>query len=75
VCQAGEGGLDCPLLEEYDYAHDTVSPTPFFQNSLLYFLLAAIGSTSTNSSTDFSLEGGLDCLLLEVYMYTMNTTR
>lgn len=26
-CLPGASGLDCPLLEEYDFAHDTVSLT------------------------------------------------
>lgn len=34
-CLPGASGLDCPLLEEYDFAHDTVSLTAIIKTHKL----------------------------------------
>jgi hypothetical protein len=33
-CLPGTSGLDCPLLEEYDFAHDTVRLTHWIVTSV-----------------------------------------
>jgi hypothetical protein len=41
-CLPGASGLDCPLLEEYDFAHDTVGAWRSLQGCTVVLLSCAV---------------------------------
>jgi hypothetical protein len=57
-CLPGASGLDCPLLEEYDFAHDTVSDAASTGDTVTAVALPCSASAHAEAPVCLVVEAG-----------------